>query len=124
MCPSRSDGILPLVIWFYEVHWLPPNCEAEAPDGDHWARHRIAPQFRRSHFSTRGALTNRRKLGGLKSVGRLLAGKTGYVSVTRPDVRMQDVIEQLEADDVSALVVSDDGKTILGINSAADIVRS
>ncbi len=57
-------------------------------------------------------------------MGRLLAGKTGYVSVTRPDVRMQDVIEQLEADDVSALVVSDDGKTILGINSAADIVRS
>jgi CBS domain-containing protein len=44
--------------------------------------------------------------------------------VIPPDVQVQDVINQLEADDVSALVVSDDGTSISGIISAGDIVRS
>jgi len=43
--------------------------------------------------------------------------------VLPPDVQVRDVINQLEADDVSALVVSDDGTSILGITSAGDIVR-
>ena len=47
-----------------------------------------------------------------------MAGKPDDVSVFRPDVRVQDVIDQLEADDVDALVVSDDGTTIGGIISA------
>ena len=47
-----------------------------------------------------------------------VAGKPDDVSVFRPDVRVQDVIDQLEADDVDALVVSDDGTTIGGIISA------
>ena len=57
------------------------------------------------------------------TVRALLAGKRAYVSVIRSDVRVQDVIDQLEADDVGALVVTDDNETILGIVSAGDIVR-
>src|SRR3982750_3157085 len=57
------------------------------------------------------------------TVRRLLAGKRGTVSVIPPDVRVQDVVDQLEADDVSALVVSDNGTNILGIVSPGDIVR-
>lgn len=57
------------------------------------------------------------------TVRRLLAGKTDAVSVIRSDVRVQDVIDRLEGDDVGALVVSDDHKTILGIISGGDIVH-
>lgn len=57
------------------------------------------------------------------TVRRLLAGKPGEVSVIRSDVLVQDAIDQLEADDVAALVVSDNEKTIQGIISAGDIVR-
>jgi CBS domain-containing protein len=57
------------------------------------------------------------------TVRRLLAGKSGNVSVIPPDARVQDVINQLEADDVSALVVSSNGTNILGIISPGDIVR-
>lgn len=57
------------------------------------------------------------------TVRRLLAGKTGEVPVIRSDVQVQDVIDRLESDDVGALVVSDDGTTILGIISAGDVVR-
>jgi CBS domain-containing protein len=57
------------------------------------------------------------------TVRRLLAGKPGNVSVIPPHVRVQDVINQLEADDVSALVVSNNGANILGIISAGEIVR-
>ena len=52
-----------------------------------------------------------------------MAGKQAGVAVIPPDVRVQDVINQLETDDVSALVVSDDGRRILRIISAGDIVR-
>ena len=57
------------------------------------------------------------------TVRRLMAGKTDSVSVIRSDVRVQDVIDRLEKDDVGALVVSDDHKTVLGIISGGDIVR-
>jgi CBS domain-containing protein len=49
---------------------------------------------------------------GVNTNGRSPAGCPG-----------EDVINQLEADDVSALVVSDDGTSIFGIISAGDIVR-
>jgi hypothetical protein len=52
---------------------------------------------------------------------KTVAGKPDDASVIQPEVRVQDVIDQLEADDVGALGVSDDGTTIGGIISAADI---
>ena len=42
----------------------------------------------------------------IMTVRRLLVGKSGDVSVIQPDVRVQDVIDQLETDDVGALVVT------------------
>ncbi len=57
------------------------------------------------------------------SVKKLIEGKGAFVSVVPSHVTVDDVINQLEADDVSALVVSDDGKNILGIISGVDIVR-
>lgn len=57
------------------------------------------------------------------TVQKLMDGKGSFVSIIRSDVRVDDVINQLEADDVSALVVSDDNEKILGIISGQDIVR-
>lgn len=57
------------------------------------------------------------------TVQKLLSGKGSFVSVIRSDVCIQDVIDQLEADDVAALVVSDDNRNILGIISSRDVVR-
>ena len=57
------------------------------------------------------------------TVRRLLEGKGDFVSVIRSQVRIQDVMDQLEVDDVAALVVSDDGQNILGIVSNRDVVR-
>ncbi len=56
------------------------------------------------------------------TVRKLLAGKRGNVPVIPANVTVQNVIDQLEADDASALVVTDDGANILGIVSAGDIV--
>lgn len=49
------------------------------------------------------------------SVKKLIEGKGAFVSVVPSHVTVDDVINQLEVDDVSALVVSDDGKNILGV---------
>lgn len=57
------------------------------------------------------------------TVRRLIDGKGNFVSTIRPDARIDDVIGQLEADDVSALVVTNDNEEILGIISGGDIVR-
>lgn len=57
------------------------------------------------------------------TVQKLLRDKGSFVSVIRSDVRVQDVIDQLEADDVAALVVSDDNRNILGIISSRDVVH-
>jgi CBS domain-containing protein len=57
------------------------------------------------------------------TVQKLIEGKGNFVSVVRPDVTVDDVIKQLEADDVSAVVVSENDKGILGIVSPGDIVR-
>jgi CBS domain-containing protein len=57
------------------------------------------------------------------NVQKLLEAKGTFVSVIRSHVTVDDLINQLEADDVSAIVVSDDDKNILGIISGIDIVR-
>jgi predicted transcriptional regulator len=57
------------------------------------------------------------------SVRKLIEGKGSFVSVVPSHMGVDDTINQLEADDVSAIVVSDDGKNILGIISGVDIVR-
>jgi len=57
------------------------------------------------------------------TVQKLIEGKGSFVSVIPSNVNVDAVINQLEADDVSAIVVSDDNQNILGIISGVDIVR-
>jgi len=57
------------------------------------------------------------------TVKRLIEGKGRFVSIIDPDVKVQDVMDQLERDEVSALVVSRDKKTVLGIISGGDVLR-
>jgi CBS domain-containing protein len=57
------------------------------------------------------------------TVRRLLKGKGSFVPVIRSDLTLNDVINQLDVDDVGALVVTDDTKTILGIITERDIAR-
>jgi len=61
--------------------------------------------------------------GRAMTVRRLIDGKGNFVSIIDPDVKVQDVMDQLERDEVSALVVSRDKRTMLGIISAGDVVR-
>ncbi|NNF79893.1 MAG: CBS domain-containing protein [Rhizobiales bacterium] len=58
------------------------------------------------------------------TVHRLLEGKGYLVPFIRSDTKVKDVIDQLEVDDVGALVVTDDNLQILGIISERDIVRA
>jgi CBS domain-containing protein len=57
------------------------------------------------------------------TVRRLIEGKGSFVSIVRPHLSVDQVIDQLETDEVSAIIVSEDDQNILGIVSAADIVR-
>jgi CBS domain-containing protein len=57
------------------------------------------------------------------SVRRLLKGKGAFVPVIRSNLRLSDVIDQLEIDSVGALVVTDDNSKILGIITERDIAR-
>lgn len=57
------------------------------------------------------------------TVRKLLNSKGRFVSGIGSNVRVQDVVEQLESDDVAALVVTDDKESILGIISGRDVVR-
>ena len=57
------------------------------------------------------------------TVERIIKEKGNYVSTVTPDVKIADVIDALEADDVGALVVSPDGNKIDGIISERDVVR-
>lgn len=57
------------------------------------------------------------------SVRELIESKGTFVSIIPSHVTVDDVINQLEADEVSAIIVSDDRKNILGIISGVDIVR-
>jgi len=55
------------------------------------------------------------------TVRRLIAGKGGFVSVAPPDALVKDIVDQLENDDVAAVVVSKDGRAIEGIVSGRTI---
>ena len=57
------------------------------------------------------------------SVRRLIKGKGSFVPVIRSDLSLNDVINQLEIDNVGALVVTDDNSRILGIITEHDIAR-
>ena len=57
------------------------------------------------------------------SVKRLLKDKGSFVPVIRSDLTLSDVIDQLEVDQASALVVTDDDQKILGIITERDIAR-
>jgi CBS domain-containing protein len=57
------------------------------------------------------------------TVKRLLERKGCFVPVIRSDLTLNDVINQLDLDDVGALVVTDDNKRILGIITERDITR-
>lgn len=57
------------------------------------------------------------------TVKRLIQNKGSFVSIIDPDVKVQDVMDQLERDEVSALVVSRDKRTVLGIISGGDVLR-
>jgi len=57
------------------------------------------------------------------TVRKLIRQKGDFVPVIRSDVKLQDVIDQLEVDNAGALVVTDDNQTILGIISERDIAR-
>ena len=57
------------------------------------------------------------------TVARLIKGKGSFVPVIKSDLRLNDVIDQLDIEDVGALVVTDDNSEILGIITERDIAR-
>jgi CBS domain-containing protein len=57
------------------------------------------------------------------TVRRLLKGKGSFVPVIRSVLTLNDVVDQLDIDDVGALVVTDDKRKILGIITERDIAR-
>lgn len=57
------------------------------------------------------------------TVRKLLEAKGDFVSTAPPTATVRDIIDQLERDEVAAVVVSPDGKRIDGIISNASIVR-
>lgn len=57
------------------------------------------------------------------TVERILKAKGRHVPTVTPDAKVAEVIHALEANDVGALVVSDDGSRIDGIISERDVVR-
>lgn len=57
------------------------------------------------------------------SVKMLLDRKGDFVSVAAPSTKIQNIIDQLERDDVAAVVITEDGTTIDGIVSTRSIAR-
>jgi len=57
------------------------------------------------------------------TIKRILNIKGLHAATVAPDIKVADVIDALEAEDVGALVVSADGKLIDGIISERDVVR-
>jgi CBS domain-containing protein len=57
------------------------------------------------------------------TISKLLSGKGSFVPVIRSDLTLNDVVDQLDLDNVGALVVTDDNKSILGIITERDIAR-
>jgi CBS domain-containing protein len=56
-------------------------------------------------------------------VGAILKAKGSRVATTRPDLAIETVAHRLKMENVGALVVSNDDKTMLGMISERDIVR-
>lgn len=57
------------------------------------------------------------------SVERLIERKGAFVPVIRSDLKLSDVINQLDIDNAGALVVTDNSQNILGIITERDIAR-
>lgn len=57
------------------------------------------------------------------TVKRLIKGKGSFVPVIKSDLTLNEVIDQLDIDNVGALVVTDDNSEILGIITERDIAQ-
>ena len=57
------------------------------------------------------------------SVESILKAKGAHVETTRPDTTLYTVLWDLKLKGIGALVVSEDGTTVLGLISERDIVR-
>lgn len=57
------------------------------------------------------------------SVNSILQTKGFSIPIVQSNSNVRDVLQRLEEEDVGALVVSDDGESLLGIISERDIVR-
>ncbi len=58
------------------------------------------------------------------SVAMILKAKGAHVETTRPDTTVYTVVWDLRAKGIGALVVTEDGTTVLGLISERDIVRA
>jgi CBS domain-containing protein len=56
-------------------------------------------------------------------VSSILKAKGAHVETTRPDTTVYTVVWELKLKGIGALVLSEDGKTVLGVISERDIVR-
>ncbi|HLI12200.1 MAG TPA: CBS domain-containing protein [Alphaproteobacteria bacterium] len=56
-------------------------------------------------------------------VGEILKAKGSRVATVRPDLTVETICHRLKMENVGALVVSEDDKTILGMISERDIVQ-
>tara|TARA_R110002110_G_scaffold403511_1_gene621347 strand:- start:273 stop:707 length:435 start_codon:yes stop_codon:yes gene_type:complete len=54
----------------------------------------------------------------------LLKEKGTFVSIATPETKVQEIMDQLEYDEVSAIVVTDDDDSIRGIVSGGDVLRA
>src|SRR4029450_3233639 len=57
------------------------------------------------------------------SVASILKAKGAHVETTRPGTTLYTVVWDLKVKGIGALVVSEDGSTVLGLISERDIVR-
>ncbi|AUJ65598.1 hypothetical protein B9057_14435 (plasmid) [Aestuarium zhoushanense] len=58
------------------------------------------------------------------TIRKLLQEKGATVTTTGADTTVQEIMDRLELDEVSAIVVTDTDRRILGIVSAGDILRA
>jgi CBS domain-containing protein len=57
-------------------------------------------------------------------VASILKGKGGHVVIVKPDTPISTAVRELTSKAIGALVVSEDGATVLGILSERDIVQA
>jgi CBS domain-containing protein len=56
-------------------------------------------------------------------IGTILRGKGTYVATVRPDATVSELLAVLATNNIGAVVVSEDGSSIVGIVSERDVVR-